>query len=76
MPDQREPGAVSEQAQGDLRLQPPLLGEPALPEPVALVSLEVRLLTSYRTRPAGPSPAHAAHASDSLCRQKSLLING
>jgi hypothetical protein len=38
---QREPGLVGEQAYGDLRLQPSLLGEPGLAEPVARIGLEV-----------------------------------
>ena len=33
---QREPGLVGQQADGDLRLQPPFLGEPRFAEPVAL----------------------------------------
>ena len=38
---EREPVLPGQQADGDLRLQPPLLGEPGLAEPVALVGLEV-----------------------------------
>ena len=39
---EREPVAASEQADGDLRLQPPFLGEPALAEPVTLIGLEIQ----------------------------------
>ena len=36
------PSGAGEQADGDLRLQPPLLGEPALPEPVSRIGLEIQ----------------------------------
>jgi len=39
---EREPVGAGEQPDGDLRLQPPLLGKPALPEPVPGVGLEVQ----------------------------------
>jgi hypothetical protein len=39
---QREPALVRQQPDGDLRLQAALRGEPALAEPIALVSLEIQ----------------------------------
>jgi hypothetical protein len=39
---QREPAHVSQQPDGDLRLEPALLGEPWLPEPITFVGLEVQ----------------------------------
>ena len=39
---EREPVLAGEQADGDLRLQPPLLGEARLAEPVAGVGLEIQ----------------------------------
>jgi hypothetical protein len=39
--NEREPVLAGQQADRDLRLQPPLLGEPRLAEPVAPVGLEV-----------------------------------
>ena len=53
---QREPVCVGEQPDGDLRLQPPLLGEPGLAEPVAGVGLEVQRghVVEHQARPAQP----------------------
>jgi hypothetical protein len=51
---EREPARIGQQADGDLRLQPPLLGEPGLTEPVALVNLEVQrghVIDHQRGRP-------------------------
>src|SRR5215471_5263292 len=56
---------------GDLRLQPALLGEPALAEPVTLIGLEIQGGHVVEHQTAGPSPACAAHAADSPCRQGS-----
>jgi hypothetical protein len=39
---EREPGLVGEQADRDLRLQPPLLGEAGLAETVTLARLEIQ----------------------------------
>jgi hypothetical protein len=39
---QREPGPVGQQPDGDLRVQPPFLGEPGLAESVPCVGLEVQ----------------------------------
>jgi hypothetical protein len=40
---------IGEQADGDLRLQPPLLGEPALPEPVSASGMDLRLVACGRS---------------------------
>jgi hypothetical protein len=39
---QREPAGIGQQANGDLRLQAPLLGEPALPETITRIGLEIQ----------------------------------
>jgi hypothetical protein len=39
---EREPAVIGEQADGDLRLEPAFLGEPALPEPVSGIGLEMQ----------------------------------
>ena len=56
---EREPVGAGEQADGDLRLQPPLLGEPALAEPVALIGLEVES-GARRRAPGWPGRARRA----------------
>ena len=58
---EREPGLVSQQADGDLWLQPPLLGEAAFAEPVSLAGLQL----------AG-QPACPAHAAEICCRHDCL----
>jgi hypothetical protein len=65
---ERKPVLPGEQAYGDLRLQPPFLGEPGLAEPVTLVGLEIQGAHVVSTRLAGPSRACAARAADSRCR--------
>ena len=39
---QREPGRIGEQTDGDLRIQPALLGEPRLPKPIPGIGLVVQ----------------------------------
>ena len=56
---EREPVGAGEQADGDLRFQPPLLGEPALPEPVTRVGLEIQG-GARRRGPGSPGPARRA----------------
>ena len=53
---QREPADIGEQADGDLRFQPTLLGESGLTEPVALVGLEVQRRHVVEHEVAGPRP--------------------
>jgi len=58
---QREPALVGEQADGDLWVQAPLLGEPRLAEPIPGVSLEVQggHVVEDQARPAQPGVRRA-----------------
>jgi hypothetical protein len=65
---QRKSAHIGEQADGDLRLQPALLGEPGLTEPIALIDLEVQggdVVEHQRRR---PHPTCEANLAASACR--------
>jgi len=69
---EREAVGAGEQADGDLRFQPPLLRIAALAEPVALIGLEEQRADVIQTRLALPSPACAAQAAEIFRRQESF----
>jgi hypothetical protein len=69
---ERETGLVSQQADGDLWLQPPLLGEAAFAEPVSLAGLEIQGGAVIRHQARRPRPACPAHAAEICCRHDCL----
>jgi site-specific DNA recombinase len=71
---EREPGLVGEQADGDLRLQAALLGEPALAEPVTFIGLEIQGLCRP-CRYADVRRAAAGHAV-LLVQEVGIFIGG
>ena len=69
---EREPVLPGQQADRDLGLQPALLREPWLAEPVALVSLEVERADVVKDQAGRAEPGvRAAQAADSRCRHSS-----